>query len=47
MAFVYRDDPSPSVNLLIKHMQRHALGTRIVGTPPHIRVVSSRDREQK
>lgn len=47
IAFVYRDDPSPSVKLLIKHMERHALGPRDVGTPPHIRVVSSRDREQK
>jgi DNA-binding transcriptional LysR family regulator len=40
MAFVYRDDPSPSVNLLIKHMQRHRLGTRSVSAPSHIRVVS-------
>jgi len=28
IAFVYRDDPSPSTKRLIKHMQRHAL-------PPH------------
>jgi DNA-binding transcriptional LysR family regulator len=39
-AFVYRDDASPSVNLRIKHMQRHTLGTRSVGAPSHIRVVS-------
>lgn len=41
IAFIYRDDPSPSAKLLIKHMQRHALQTRGVGAPPpHIRVVS-------
>jgi DNA-binding transcriptional LysR family regulator len=40
IAFVYRDDPSPSVKLLIKHMQRHALEARGVEAPPHIRVVS-------
>jgi DNA-binding transcriptional LysR family regulator len=39
IAFVYRDDPSPSVNLLIKDMQRHALRGR-AGAPPHIRVAS-------
>ena len=39
IAFVYRDDPSPSVKLLIKHMRRHALGDRGVGAPP-LRVVS-------
>ncbi len=40
IAFVYRDDPSPSVNLLINHMKRHALSTRGVAAPSHIRVVS-------
>jgi DNA-binding transcriptional LysR family regulator len=39
-AFVYRDDASPSVKLLIEHMQRHALGTRSMGAPSHIRVAS-------
>jgi hypothetical protein len=28
IAFVYRDDPSPAMKRLIKHMRRHAL-------PPH------------
>lgn len=40
IAFVYRDDPSPSVKLLIKHMRRHMLGASGVGAPPHMRVAS-------
>lgn len=40
IAFVYRDDPSPSVKLLIKHMRRHTLGARGLGAPPPLRVVS-------
>jgi DNA-binding transcriptional LysR family regulator len=40
IAFVHRDDPSPSVNLLIKHMQRHALGNHSAEAPPRIRAVS-------
>ena len=37
IAFVYRDNPSPSVNLLIKHMRRHALRPR--GAPQPLRIV--------
>ena len=40
IAFIHRDDPSPSVKLLIKHMRHHALGTRGVAAPSHIRAVS-------
>ena len=40
IAFVYRDDPSPAVNLLIKHMQRHAIEPRGAAGPTSLRVVS-------
>jgi DNA-binding transcriptional LysR family regulator len=34
IAFVYRDDPSPSAKRLIKHMQRHTLPPRGAGAHP-------------
>jgi DNA-binding transcriptional LysR family regulator len=34
IAFVYRDDPSPSARLLIRHMQRHALRNHRRGAAP-------------
>ncbi|MBO0715863.1 MAG: LysR family transcriptional regulator [Rhizobiales bacterium] len=45
IAFVYRDDPSPSVKLLIKHMQRHALDNDRAKVPPRTNVVSLKDRK--
>jgi DNA-binding transcriptional LysR family regulator len=38
MAFVYRDDLSPSAKRLIKHMQRHALPHHGAGALPRIRI---------
>ncbi len=48
IAFVYGSDPSPSANLLIRHMQRHALrnGGKDAAPPhPHDRIIipSARD----
>jgi DNA-binding transcriptional LysR family regulator len=40
IAFVYGSDPSPSANLLIRHMQRFALPNRGRATAPNIRIAS-------
>jgi DNA-binding transcriptional LysR family regulator len=40
IAFVYGTDPSPSANLLIRHMQRHALRNHGKGAARPIRIAS-------
>jgi DNA-binding transcriptional LysR family regulator len=40
IAFVYGSDPSPSANLLIRHMQRHALRNHSRGVAPPSRIAS-------